>query len=413
MVQLYQKLPAWLGRGSIIAALSCSLISTLAPSTLAATQVLLEVEAAQFLIPIDELETFVETGTWPQALQPPGVLALIQEHETFLRDKLDDTIELDPEEIDEFTLADLKAKDRKLLKELIPNLNDTLLRETATAIDRDGRGQKVIDFLRGFPQDTITSPHFFDTLVAAATTQSTEADPAKAAIQRFRVSQESAPNANDFETSVLGFIDAFSTAGPLAAFYNYGGAARASFNGPLALNANTSHLFLVDGSDGLGLFSIHDVPRDKNGGRASMEFQLLGDTASILLQDDPGERYSQDTTGTLFTTQHQWKKCCTDGVGIGSLDGEWTMFVEFTNQPKNIQDWLVYSSTPQPHIALDLTPELRVRLDVVIEEELSEELSFDPLQPVPEPASGFGLLALGAFGIALHKNKRGNSQRST
>jgi hypothetical protein len=137
------------------------------------------------------------------------------------------------------------------------------------------------------------------------------------------VSQEQNPGAGDFE--FLGLIDEFDRSGESASdVYSYGVPAGSSYNGTPPSILDTSQLFLVNTNDGAGasLFVVHDTPGG-GGGNADMTFDVVGDTAAILVEDDPGggaDSYT-DAGGTLFTSSHLWVGCCTDGVVIGTLEG--------------------------------------------------------------------------------------------
>jgi len=200
-----------------------------------------------------------------------------------------------------------------------------------------------------------------------------------------RVSQESAPGLGDFDDHVLGSIEAFSSSNTINETYNY---RNASFNGPLDLTSNVSHLFLVEATDGLGLFSVHDRPRDGSGGNAQMQFDLQGDIASIISFDDPGELYTSDDT--RFTAQNRWIPCCTDGFAIGTLESDWTMFAQFTSLPIGLSSWQAFSASDTESIGLVIDPGRRVRLD-----------RFPEVVDVPEPSAAIGLIALGLLGTGL------------
>ena len=57
---------------------------------------------------------------------------------------------------------------------------------------------------------------------------------------------------------------------------------------------------------------------------------LGGDTANFLVQDDPGDRIYTDND-TEFQVRQSWTEGFTDGYVIGSLDGNWTADVQFTD----------------------------------------------------------------------------------
>jgi hypothetical protein len=208
------------------------------------------------------------------------------------------------------------------------------------------------------------------------------------------VSQESAPGAGDFDANILGFIDPFPTGLTAAGFYNYGGGGNpVSYGGALpVLTLNQSHLFLVQGSDGLSLFIVHDRPNVANGGGAAqMQFDLLNDLAAILVRDDPGDGYAS-VGGNLFTSNHNWVTPNTDGLAIGSLDGAFTMFAQFTASPTGLLTWHALSANGST-IDLALEDGRRVRLDIVA---------------VPEPGTLLlcGLITAGVGGCALRRRRQ-------
>ncbi|MHC4952574.1 MAG: PEP-CTERM sorting domain-containing protein [Planctomycetota bacterium] len=180
-----------------------------------------------------------------------------------------------------------------------------------------------------------------------------------------RVSQESAAGAGDFDANILGTVDVFNTALTTAAFYQYGNPFGSSYNGdvnggPSGADGLTQ-LFLVQASDGLSLVIVHDDPVDGSGGTANTRFDLVGDTATITVKDDGEPGYVD--TGTQFSATHNWIACCTDGYAITSLDGNWTMFGQFTSGPTGITQWQV-SNSGGADVALVLQAGRRVRLDL-------------------------------------------------
>jgi len=228
----------------------------------------------------------------------------------------------------------------------------------------------------------------FASVLGAAIATSAVATPATAA-GMYRISQESAPGVGDFDSNVLGFLDSFKTTGTIASFYQYSNGFAASFNGPVSLSSNASHLFLVDGSDGLGLFSVYDKPADIGGGIAHMQFDLVGDTAGFLALDDPSEGY-YTSNGSTFTTQNAWAPCCTDGFAIGSLDNDWTMFAQFSKLGSlsggQLTSWKALSDDGSS-VSLALETNRKIRID-----------------RVPEPATIVGLLAV-AVGGSMTKRR--------
>jgi hypothetical protein len=195
-----------------------------------------------------------------------------------------------------------------------------------------------------------------------------------------RVSQESAPGAGDFDANVLGSIQPFSLPAQTAStVYQYGSPIGASYNGTvITAESSKSKLFLVETSNGLSLFVVHDRPNDGSGGRAEMRFELSGDTdgAARIVEDDPQSPNDIGRAGnlfgpTVFQTVHEWVECCTDGVVIGALNGPWSMLVQFRNNSgvaiplRGIDSWEATSANGS-NVALNLQLERRIRLDAVV-----------------------------------------------
>ena len=185
-------------------------------------------------------------------------------------------------------------------------------------------------------------------------------------ILEIRVSQETSPGAGNFDSNVLGFVSALNTEGAAAAFYMYGDAGPNYGNSLPKITANTSHLFFVNGSDGLALFVVHNTSNRaeySSGGRAETRFDLSGGTAHILLSDDGGEA-TEDENGTSFLGEHSWASENTDGMVIGALPVGFTIIGQFTSPPAGLDSgWEVISSDGST-IPLHLVPGQRVRLDV-------------------------------------------------
>ncbi len=197
---------------------------------------------------------------------------------------------------------------------------------------------------------------------------------------KVNVAFESSAGAGDFDSNILGQIESFDTTPPLltvAAFYDWfdtagDGTTGGSYNGhkhggpdPLS---NLTQLFLVDTSEGMSLFVVHDLQWDGSSGDADMQFDLTADTADFLFYDDTHAEDIDDTYatvgGTQFNTTNGWGAGYTDGFVIGSLDNNWSMLGQFTESPSGITGWQVVSSDLST-MSLSLEQGRRVRLSQV------------------------------------------------
>ena len=139
--------------------------------------------------------------------------------------------------------------------------------------------------------------------------------------QAVRVSQESAPGAGDFDANVLGSIQVFSLPGQTAsATYQYGSPIGSSYNGTVTTaESSKSKLFLVQTSDGLSLFVVHDRPNDGSGGRAEMQFDLSGDPdgAARIVEDDP--QAANDVGRPAMCSDPRCSEQCTIGSSAARM----------------------------------------------------------------------------------------------
>jgi hypothetical protein len=205
-----------------------------------------------------------------------------------------------------------------------------------------------------------------------------------------RVSQESAAGVGDFDSNVLGSIETYQTTLTTADYYHYNNPFVASYNGtaPTAVSG-LSQIFFLQASDGLSMVLLNDIPRDGSGGSTRTRFDLINDSASFLVKDDPGDHYTTNATGTSLTATHNWAPCCTDGLAIGSLDGDWQMLAQFTANPNGINSW-TGTSSDNTYLNLALNTGQRVRFDTA---------------SVPEPAT-VALLAMGLLGLGFTMKRK-------
>jgi hypothetical protein len=215
-----------------------------------------------------------------------------------------------------------------------------------------------------------------------------------------RVSQESAPNAGDYDNHVLGYIDTFVTSLSIADFYGYNNSGAPSYNGtdPATVSSMTQGFF-VEASDGLHYVVVNDARLDGSGGRSRMVTLLAGGaggTSAFSVHDDPSPSDSYATTdlvtgGRRFETHQFWSDCCTDGYAIGDLGSSFIMLAAFLAVPEGITSWQATGNS-RADIALELDPRRAVLFD---------------LAPVPIPAAVwlFGTALIGLVGFGKRKSR--------
>lgn len=216
-----------------------------------------------------------------------------------------------------------------------------------------------------------------------------------------RVSQETSAGAGDFDANILGQITTYATTETSAAFYNYGAS---SYNGqvnggPNAIPDTTINFFVIT-SDGLTFYNVHDHRNDGDGGQADMSWSLAGgDTAAFMVSDENNEGLNplMNIQDTSFTTNHAWLDCCTDGFGLGTLDGGgWTLYGEFdfldTLDPRSGDGILAWNALSADGGVIPLALELdrRVRFDLTA-------------IPVPAAVWLFGTALIGLVGLSKRR----------
>lgn len=223
---------------------------------------------------------------------------------------------------------------------------------------------------------------------------------------RVFVTQESAPGAGDFDLFPLGQLVAFPWSGSAETFYGYGIPESDSWNGPLSLEADRSHLVLSNTSDALTLSIVHDraIPDDPDGGAAEVRLTLVDDPDGAVrtVEDDPPpiDSYTGNPGDSEFTAAHEWLQCCSDGFAISGIDCGTLAYVSFEDVDGNpgtpaiegLTEWVGYSAEGGT-IALTLEEGRRVRLQVVPDAACPADLNCDD-----QVAFGDLLIVLGNWG---------------
>lgn len=203
-----------------------------------------------------------------------------------------------------------------------------------------------------------------------------------------RVSQESSPNANDFDGHILGYTGYFLTGTNSQSIYAYNVPDESSYNGPLFQPVkNRSHILLATTTDaqvlghGVSVLVIHDEPYSNanGGGRAEMKLQATGDCTynKLSVKDDPTSKdasdvYSGNDGSCEFTAKNVYTYENTDGFAVSGLDVDGSVYLSFTNVDgnannkaiDNLDSWAVHSPDGST-ISLALEEGRRVKLDLV------------------------------------------------
>ncbi len=188
--------------------------------------------------------------------------------------------------------------------------------------------------------------------------------PFAAFAEQWRVSQESAPGASDFDDNVVGYIEAFEAKDTTAGdFYSY---SSASFQGPVPVDAGSADLFMVRTKEGNSLFMVYSRYSGGQRGSASASVETINDQDGfdLLLSDDPGEATGWSGVSSLVTS-HSWVGCCSDGFVVGSIDQPGYALVSLASyQLASLQA----ISAEGSKLPLKLQPGRRVRIDEGVKE---------------------------------------------
>ncbi len=182
-----------------------------------------------------------------------------------------------------------------------------------------------------------------------------------------RVSQESSPGAADFDLNVLGVVHPFASAASAETLYAYDYPWKETYNGALIeLIDGRSNLFLVESSEGLVLFVVHDRPSDGSGGTARVRVDVDDFTVApdLLVGDDPGDAYTVNPANGTVTGAWSWMSCCTDGMAVGPLTGPWSATVRFELSFSGLDTW-VAAGDGDADLPLALELNRRVRLELL------------------------------------------------
>lgn len=194
----------------------------------------------------------------------------------------------------------------------------------------------------------------------------------------FRVSQESAPGAGDFDANVLGFVTPVNIPGLMGDYYRSNQSFAATTP---ATFADASHVFVVQAADGTFLVVVHDKVGNGTSGYAEMRIDLSGYTNWVapifwVLDDVVDDHAQSGYVGPVsYATGNTWSGCCTDGFAIGAISGRFTSVLRFTNVPEfntanpnvylvGLTQWLALSGDGS-RIPLALVKDRRVRIDAV------------------------------------------------
>ncbi|MGP1273366.1 MAG: GC-type dockerin domain-anchored protein [Phycisphaerales bacterium] len=181
----------------------------------------------------------------------------------------------------------------------------------------------------------------------------------------YLVEAEDAPGSGAY-TQITGSLSPFQSAGTIADYYGYN-STDAIFLGPApALEAERAHLFLVEGSDGIGAYMVYDSTASATSGRAEAAVRFTGYTPELLLQDDPSDANNGSGTGQI-NILNSWSAGFTDGFVVGPLSsiGHAEIAFEdvFGGSPtiSGLTDYALYDSGGAS-FALPLAANQRVRL---------------------------------------------------
>ncbi|MHC4976667.1 MAG: hypothetical protein ACYTF7_08685 [Planctomycetota bacterium] len=184
------------------------------------------------------------------------------------------------------------------------------------------------------------------------------------------LSQESSPGAGDFDAQPQHELIPYSHADTLEDFYGWTNSSLPFMGPEPALVSDRSHLFFVNGTNGLGFFVVHDDGADATGGRAETRLDIDPIGGSFLVEDDATDAsdiFDVNVDGSVYRVRNQWGNPRTDGYVIGPMNGQWTGHFQFKDEYsgsptiENLDTWYAYSDG-MADIALALEEGRRVRI---------------------------------------------------
>lgn len=134
--------------------------------------------------------------------------------------------------------------------------------------------------------------------------------------------------------------------------------------------------------------TLLDVNSDVTDGSANITLEGLPNSAYISFRDD-GHEPGNIVAGTL-NANWLWWGCCTDGVVIDGMDGEWQVDVELTSYT-GINNWYF------------LTGDVNAPDRIALSDDFSVRAIDGASIPVPAPLA---LFALGGVGVLLRNRRR-------
>lgn len=159
--------------------------------------------------------------------------------------------------------------------------------------------------------------------------------------------------------------------------------------GPGYAESDTAFMWLHEDTNtgDIAWGTLLDVNSDTTDGNANITLQGLPSSAYISLRDD-GYEPGNITSGGTFNAVWNWVGCCTDGVVVDGMTGEWQVDVQLTSYA-GINNWYFLTGDVNAPTKIALTDNFAVRAINAAG------------VPVPAPLA---LFAVGA--VALYRRRR-------